>query len=380
MIFELTEDQRLIVDNFVRFRDKEIAPLVQKYREQIWPREVWRATFKRLIDMGLGNSKLPVELGGNGLDAVTTGLLYERLAYVSADLAAAIALVDGVCSLLHESGVAALADRFIPGLLSGQVIPSVAITEPGAGSDVGLLRARATLSGDEYVIDGEKTWISNATLSDICLPLVKLESGEIAMFVVERTHGYQTKEIHKLGLNSWPTGQVIFDQVRVPATNMIGKPGVAFTNMLRNFQKMRPNVALYSIGIAQAAFDAAVRYARERVQWGKPIAGHQLIQAMIAEMATELDASKLLAYRALAMVDRGVRCDAETSMAKWYATEAAVRITSKAIQIHGAYGLSTEYPVEKLFRDARMLTIPEGTSEIQQLIIGRAILGVSAIQ
>lgn len=379
MMFELSDDQRAIVDSFVKFRDKEVRPPVEKHRERIWPRDEWGSMFGRLMEFGLGRSKIPLAAGGSGLDAVTSGLLYEKLSYVSVDLAAAIALVDVVLGMLHTSRNDYLIERFSPGLLSGATIPSIAITEPGTGSDVGSLRTKAVREGDGYRISGEKTWISNATLSDICLPLVRLESGEFAMFLVERERGYQTREITKLGLNSWPTGQVIFDEVRVPASHMIGQPGSTLQSILRDFQQMRPNVALFAVGIAQAALDAAVAYARERVQWGKPIAGHQMVQSLIAEMATDLDASRLLAYRALSLVDRNQRSDAEGSMAKWFATEAAVRIASKAIQIHGAYGLSTEYPVEKLFRDARMLTIPEGTSEIQQLIIGRAILGVSAI-
>lgn len=378
MDFEPNEEQRLIIDNFRRFRDTEVRPQVEKNRDRLWPKADWQEMFGKLIGFGLGSSMIPQEVGGSGLDLVTLGLLYEELAYLSPELAGGVALTDFALRMLHTAANPEIKEKYFSGLLAGKLIVGMAVTEPDTGSNVAGLRTRAVRDGDHYIIDGEKTWVSNASMSDLILPLVRLENGELALFVVEREHGYTTREIDKMGLKSWPTGQVFFDNVRVPAVNMIGEPGAGLRMTLRGFELARVMVAVYAIGVARAALDAAVAYAKTRVQWGKPIGGHQLIQGMIAEMATELDCARLLALRALSLIQKGIRCDTQSSMAKWYATEAAVHITSNAIQIHGAYGLSTEYPVERLFRDARMLTIPDGTAQIQKLIIGRNLLGIAA--
>lgn len=236
--------------------------------------------------------------------------------------------------------------------------------------------------GDHYIVTGEKTWISNGHYSDFCMVIVRTSqegSGAISMILVDRAeHGYESRNIDKLGLNSTSTAQLFFDGARVPAANMMIAPGTGLKNTMVLFEKARPMVGLTSVGIAQAALDKAVAYSKERRQHGKPIGGHQLIQGMLAEAATELDAARLLVYRAFNLIDHGVRSEVQSAMAKWYATEMAVNVTSKAVQIHGGNGITKDFGVELLFRNARMMPIPDGTTEIQKLIIGRALTGINA--
>jgi alkylation response protein AidB-like acyl-CoA dehydrogenase len=198
------------------------------------------------------------------------------------------------------------------------------------------------------------------------------------LIVEKEVSPYEARDLPKLGLRSFPTAELVFQDCRVPKENLLVAPGQGLKETLRSFESARAGMAIGSVGMAQAAIDASVRYAKERIQFGKPIGSFQLIQEMIADMVAETEAARLLAYRAHSLLDKKVRCDRETSMAKFYATEAAVRVTSMAIQIHGAYGLSEEYPVERYFRDARSFTIPDGTTQIQKMIVARRVLGLSA--
>jgi alkylation response protein AidB-like acyl-CoA dehydrogenase len=231
-------------------------------------------------------------------------------------------------------------------------------------------------------LSGRKIWISNGCHADLALVVARTGDGgdaPLSRFLVDREPaGFQSREIETIGLRGFSTAELVFDDTLVPKANLIGRAGDGLADSLIDFGATRCYAAIGAVGVARAALEAAVAYARQRVQWGQPIAGHQLIQAHIAQMATQLDCARLLTLRAADLIDRGMRCDAETSMAKYFATEAAVRITSAAIQVHGAIGLSAELPVERYFRDARMMTIPDGTSEIQKLIIARDILGVAA--
>jgi alkylation response protein AidB-like acyl-CoA dehydrogenase len=241
------------------------------------------------------------------------------------------------------------------------------------------------LEAGTYRMNGQKIWISNGSISDLAIILARTEKEagkkSVSRLIVERSVSpYSTRDIKKLGLNSWPTSELFLDDISVPQENLLGELGEGLKSTLKVFERARCFVALFSTGISQASVDATIRYVKEREQWGKPIGQHQLIQDKLAEMLTELDAARLLAYRGLYLIGKGVRCDTQTSMAKYYATEAGVKITSHAIQIHGGYGLSKEFPVERYFRDARMLTIPDGTSEIQKLIIARNTIGIPAFK
>lgn len=382
MNFDFTEEQHLAVESFRRFLDAEIRPSSALYRDTMIPKPVVHDLLVKMIPYGVGAGWLPEEDGGMGLDLITSGLLYEELSRVSPGLAGTAYINEATAISIAWVASPALKAKYVPDLLAGKSIGCEAITEPSVGSNPRDVKTRAVKDGDFYRITGEKTWISNGHVSDIAIVVCRTEDhgpGVLSLFLVDRReHGYESRDLPKLGLNAWSTGQLYFDDVKVPAANMIGLPGVGLKQTIRMFERVRCFVAIQAIGIAQAALDEAVKYAKERVQWGKPIGGHQLIQAMIAEMATELDAARMLTLRGLHLLQKGVRCDTQTSMAKFYATETALRVASKAVQIHGAYGISKEYPVEQMFRDARMMTIPDGTSEIQKLIIARNLLGIAA--
>ncbi len=269
--------------------------------------------------------------------------------------------------------------------LSAERIGCAAVTEPNVGSDPTALEARAVLNGDHYVLNGSKCWISNGEISDYAVVLCRVEMGDgrggIAALIVERERSpYEARDLPKLGLKGWCTSELVFDDCRVPRENCLTDrgPGASLQLFTKNLQRSRCRLALMALGIAQAAFEAAVDYARQRRQFGRPIGEFQLVQDMVADMATEIDAARLLTYRAVKLLNQQTLCDREVAMAKSYSTEMAVRVTSRAVQIHGAYGLSPEFLVERYFRDSRVLTIPEGTTELQKLIIGRSVLGLSA--
>jgi alkylation response protein AidB-like acyl-CoA dehydrogenase len=274
---------------------------------------------------------------------------------------------------------------FIPPILSAEKIGCSAITEPNVGSNPAFVQTRAVLESGHYVLNGTKTWITNGAFADIAFTLATTDPTKgkkgLCRFIVDKeVSPFKAKAIETLE-DDWQVpsvAELVFEDCRVPQENVLGVSGEGLKDTLVAFQAARCFVAIGSIGLAQRAIDATVRYAKERVQFGKVIGKFQLIQAMVADMIAETDAARLLAYRALSKVQRGVRCARETSIAKFYATEAAVRVTSMAIQVHGAYGLSKEYPVEALFRRARMMTIPDGTTQIQKLIVAREILGMQA--
>jgi acyl-CoA dehydrogenase len=383
MNFEPSEEQATALEAWRGFIDRDMKPITDIYREQPIPRDVAGTLLKMSIPFGVGAGWFPEEIGGTGLDQVTSGLLYEELSVVSPDYAGLAFINEGAALVIEKLGTPELKQRYVAPMLKGDLVGCSAITEPGTGSNVNGLKFRAIRDGDGYRLSGEKTWISNGDIADIAMVVARSTEANgdegISMFLVDRAeHGFESRNLEKLGLNGWPTSQIFFDDVYVPASHMLGKPGGGLRETLKLFERARCYVGLISVGIARAAMNAAVAYATERDQWGKKIAGHQMIQDMIANMATELECARLLCYQGLSLVDKGVRCDTQTSMAKFYATEAAVRIASNAVQIHGAMGLSRELAVEGHFRNARMMTIPDGTSQIQKLIIARNILGVSA--
>ncbi|MBI3993688.1 MAG: acyl-CoA/acyl-ACP dehydrogenase [Candidatus Lambdaproteobacteria bacterium] len=378
MDFDLSEEQRLAVDAARRFLEQDIRPYAEQYRDTVVPKPVMHELLRKIVPFGYIVGSIPERDGGMGLPVLTSGLLYEQLFRVFPGLAGTAFINEGFLLTLYHDGTPEQRARYLPGLMSGDLIGCSAITEPNVGSNVRNVSTKATPAGDGYVINGQKNWISNGGISDACIVVVRHEDAAKGLnrFVVDREpHGYTTRELHKLGLNAWSTAEVFFDNARVPASAQVGAWGTGLKRTLQLFEWARCFVAITSVGIAQSALDHSLAYAQEREQWGKRIGQHQLIQDMIADMATELDCARLLTYRAMSLVDKGARCDTQTSMAKYYATEAAVRITSRAIQIHGAYGLSQEYPLEGLFRDARMMTIPDGTSQIQKLVIARNLLG-----
>jgi alkylation response protein AidB-like acyl-CoA dehydrogenase len=384
MDFEFTDEQKALRDTVRRFLAEKIEPMADEYdRKGPLCKEDALMFLKMLKPFGYVGTLIPQEFGGDGLDHVTWGVLHEELRRTFAGLGGMVGITAATSGGLVESTNTALRDRILPGLLAGEKIICTAITEPNHGSDAALIDTKAVLEGDYYRINGTKMWISNGHVADyiICVAQTDPSKGAngICQILVERDKSpFISKEIHKLGVRAFPTAEVVFEDCLVPKENLLFPVGSGYRRTLVGLNSARANAAIAAVGIAQAALDAAVKYAKERMQFKRLIGSFQLIQAMIAEMATEIDAARLLTYRGFALIDKGVKCRKEVSMAKAYATEMAVRVTSKAIQIHGAYGLADEYKVERFFRDARCYTIPDGTTQIQNLIIGREILGIPA--
>lgn len=379
MDFDLSEEQRIALDGWRRFLERDVRPKIESLGEDLIPKPLAQELLGMTTQYGVGCGWVGEQDGGLGLDFVTSGLLYEELARVSPDLAGLAFVTEGAALKLQHSGTPELKARYMPGLLSGELIGCSAISEPGTGSDVRSMRTRAVRDGDDYILNGEKMWISNAAIADIVIAVARTGENEFTMFLVDREeHGFEVREIKKLGLNGWSLGQIIFADARVPAANLLGNVGAGLRESMRGFERSRCFISLLALGLCQAALDASIAYAKDRAQFGKPIAAHQMVQDLIAEMAMLLDASRLLVYRGLSLLDKGGHHNREAAIAKAFTTEAAVRITSHAIQVHGAFGISREFPVERYFRAARMLTIPDGTTQINRLVIGRDLLGVSA--
>ena len=336
----------------------------------------------QLAEFGLVSGMVSQAHGGLEVDWLTSTMLFEEVAAASADLSVPVLINSFGAQILDRIAPAHLRDRYLPGLVSGNSFCSIGISEPDVGSNVLEIKTRAKRDGDFYVVTGEKTWISNGIYSDFLICTCRTGDDPrrgLTHFLLDRKeHPYEVKNIKKIALNSQSTSQIFLDNVRVPAANMIGNEGEALKNTLSLFERSRVFVAGQGVGLARRALEEATRYAKERRQHGKAIAGHQLIAAMLAEMATGVDAARLLVYRAASMIEAGVPAEMEAAMAKYFATETAVKVARQAVQIHGAAGVSTEFLVEKLAREAIIMSIPEGTTQIQQLIIGRALTGVNA--
>ena len=384
MDFEFTDEQRALRDTVRRFLNEKVDPIADEYdRKGPMSKEDALRFLKELKPFGYIGTLVPEKDGGPGLDHVTWGVLHEELRRVYASLGGIVGITSAGASSIAECSNEELKVRILPGLLSGEKIICTAITEPDHGSDASGITTRAIRQGDRYRINGTKMWISNGTIADYVIVVAQTDPAKgpngICQILVEKDKSpFLAREIKKVGVRSFPTAELVFEDCEVPVNNLLYSAEEGYRRTLKGLNHARANAAIASVGIAQAAVDASVRYARERRQFGKPIASFQLIQGMIADMVIEVDAARLLAYRAFFLLDKGVKCRKEVSMAKAFATEMGVRVTSKAIQIHGAYGLSEEYRLERYFRDARCYTIPDGTTEIQKLIIGREVLGVGA--
>jgi len=383
--FDFTEEQKMLKTNVKDFLANEIAPVVdERDRQGPFTKEEVTGYIKKLMPFGYYTGNLPEEYGGMGLNATTSAILNEELTYTWASLAATI-FIASLAPMLLSIASEEVRDKFLPRIASGELIGCAGITEPNAGSNAAAMETTAVLDGDEYVINGTKTWISNATIADVCSVLAVTDKSKgplgISMILVEKeVSPWESRELHKIGWRAFPTGELYFTDCRVPMGNVLGDPMLGYKRTMQTFELARSGMAVMAAGISQAAIDASIKYAQERKQFGRPIGSFQMIQDMIADMIAETDASRLLAYRAFYLIDKGVRARLESSLAKAYACEAAVRVTSKAIQIHGAMGYSDEYPVERYFRDARMLTIPDGTTQIQKLVVGREALGIRAFE
>jgi alkylation response protein AidB-like acyl-CoA dehydrogenase len=373
----LAPDDRLA--SLRRGLEEDIKPLGDRYTDDQLPLDLLPGLVETLRGHGY-----PI---GDSSDEVASALASEELARVFPSLEGCLMISQACAHYITETGPPELRERAVPGLLAGEKVGCVASTEPNHGSNNAAMETRAVLQGDEYVINGCKRWISNADISDYAVVLCRVDRAnrqqEIRPVIVERERSpYQTRDLPKLGLKAFVTSEMVFENCRVPRENCIGPAGSPKNLQLifKQLQWSRCRMAIISVGIARAALEASVAYARQRRQFGRPIGEFQLIQDKIYTMAAEIDASRLLIHRALTSIQENRRSDREASMAKAYATEMAVRATSDAIQIHGANGLSPDYPLERHFRDARALTIAEGTTEIHKLVVARSILGLSAFR
>lgn len=380
MDFHVSEEQEIALDSFRRFLEDVIRPAVGAHDDTFIPKDQMQGLLKQLLQFGLGNGLATVEDGGMGLDPITFGLLFEELARVSPDVAIVI-LIQEESALLLAAASDEAKSRYLTPLLEGNKFGSIGISEPAVGSNIADIRCRAKADGDDLLISGEKQWISGGHYSDFNICVAR-ESDDgaagIGLYLVDREQGYQSQNIPKLALNRQSTAQLFFDNVRIPRSQMLFPPGQGLKRLMQLLEGSRPLVGLMAVGVAQAALDYSIGYAKEREQHGKPIGAHQLIQARIAEMAVKVEASRLMLYKALDQVRRGERSDFQSGMAKYFATEAACEVTRHAMAIHGGNGVTREFPVEELYRMAPILTVTEGTPEMQKLIIGRSLLGMPA--
>jgi acyl-CoA dehydrogenase len=385
MNFDFTDEQKMLQDTVRRYINEKIMPIADEYdRKGPMSKSDAQRFLKDLKEFGYVGTLVSEEDGGPGLTHMEWPILFEELRRGYASLGGVVGITSASSGRIANCGNLELKERILPGLLNGDTIICSAITEPNVGSDTAAIETKAVPDGDHYVINGTKMWISNGTIADYAIVTLKVidpptGKSHPAQILVEKSKSHFTsREIHKLGVRSFPTAELIFEDCRVPKDNLLRPKENSQGEPLDSLNFARANASISAVGIAQAALDAAIRYAKERTQFGKPIGQFQLIQAMIADMMADIDAGRFLAYRAFFLLGKGVRCYKECSLSKAFCTEMAVRATSKAIQVHGAYGLSEEYPVERYFRDARCYTIPDGTTQIQQLIVGREVLGMRA--
>ncbi|MDX6461593.1 MAG: hypothetical protein QOH35_4450 [Acidobacteriaceae bacterium] len=376
--FALTDEQEQLRKEIRDFASREIAPNVMRWDEASeFPHEV----VKKLGEMGLMGVIFPVELGGAGLGYVDYALAVEELSAVDGSIGIIVASHNSLCANhIFVAGNEAQKSKYIPLLASGKWLGAWGLTEPGSGSDAGSARTSAVRKGDRWVLNGNKTFITNGHYADISVIIAVTDKGQgtrgLSAFVVEKgTPGFRPgKKENKLGLRASDTSELIFEDCEIPAENLLGKEGEGFIDSMRILDGGRISIAALSLGIGRGAYDAARSYVKQRHQFGKAISEFQGIQWKLADMATQLDAARLLTQRAAVMKDAGQKTTLESSMAKLMASEVAVRVCDEAVQLHGGYGFIKDYPVEKFYRDVKLCTIGEGTSEIQRLIIAREIL------
>ncbi len=385
MNFELNEEQRLWRKTIHEFCANEVKPLAAEMDEAARLEPELIPKMARLGLLGLNAAEAD---GGAGIDAISAAIAIEELGWACGGTALSIAAHNGLCcSPIALFGDAEQRQRWLPMLSSGEAgLGALALTEPGAGSDLsGGVRTQATLDGDSWVIQGSKAWITNASIAPLIVTLCRTDpdpqAGSKALSLIVVPTDTPGLHIHppekKLGVRASPTHALSYDEVRVPADHLLGKAGQGLYQTLEVLDGGRIGIGALAVGLAQGALEEAVRYAGERRTFGEPIAERQAIQFMIADAATELEAARLLVYRAAWLKQRKQPHTRAAAMAKLFATEMAERVCRDAIQIHGGYGYSREYPVERIYRDARLMTIGEGTSEVQRMVIARRELGLA---
>ncbi len=378
MEFDHTAEQQQLRRMVRAFAEAEIAPHVREWDEaQKFPTDVVR----KLGELGLMGTIFPEELGGAGMGYIEYSIVIEELSRVDGSVGIIVAAHTSLCTNhIYKMGTPEQQRAYVPKLASGEWIGCWSLTEPEAGSDAAGTRTTARQDGDCWILDGSKTFTTNAHQANVCVAMASTERamghhGISAFIIPAGTPGFRPgRKEDKLGLRASDTGEVIFTDCRLPASQLLGKRGEGFIDSLKILDGGRVSIAAMAVGMAQGAYEAALRYSKQRKQFGRPISEFQAIQNKLADMATEIEAARLMTYRAGWMVDQGLRNTKEASMAKLFASEIAVRVCNEAVQIHGGYGFIKDYPVEKFYRDVKLCTIGEGTSEIQRLVIARQLL------
>jgi alkylation response protein AidB-like acyl-CoA dehydrogenase len=378
MDFQLSENHQMLRRMVREFVQAEVVPKAAGWdREERFPKEI----IPKLGELGLLGIVISDEYDGAGMDYLSYAIAVEEIAAGDGSLALTVASHNGLCTgHINLAGNAEQKRKYLPQLATGKKLGAWGLTEPGSGSDAAGLRTRAVRDGDDWVINGSKTFITQAGVGEVAVVLASTEPERkqkgITAFILEKgMPGFSTgRHIEKLGMRSSDTAELVFENVRVPDSQRLGEYNCGFLDTLQILDRGRISIGALALGLGRAAHEAAVRYSKERKQFGSSIADFQAIQWMIADSATELEAARLLVWRAATVQDKGQNSTTESAMAKLFASEAAMRACDRAIQIHGGYGYTREYPVERMWRDAKLCQIGEGTSEIQRLVISRRIL------
>ncbi|MFO1316002.1 MAG: acyl-CoA dehydrogenase family protein [Burkholderiales bacterium] len=375
----LNEEQQLVRDTMRAFAREQLAPNAARWdRESHFPREQLRA----LGELGAMGMVVPEQWGGAGMDYVSLAVTMEEIAAGDGATSTILSVQNSVvCGPINAFGTDAQKERFLTPLARGERLGCFCLTEPHVGSDAGAIATRAERKGDRYVLNGVKQFITSGKNADVAVVFAVTDKAAgkkgISGFIVDtKSPGYVVARVEeKLGQHASDTAQIVFENCEVPAANLLGPEGAGYRIALSNLEGGRIGIAAQAVGMAQAALDAALAYARERVSFGKPIVEHQAVNFRLADMAVQIEAARQLVWHAAALRDAGRPCLKEASMAKLFATEMAERVCSDAIQVHGGYGYVADFPVERIYRDVRVCQIYEGTSDIQRLVIGRALAG-----
>jgi butyryl-CoA dehydrogenase len=382
MDLELTDEQRAVREMARKFADEYIVPVARDNDvHERFPGDI----IAKMGELGLLGGPVPVEYGGAGLDYISQALVTEEIGKACSSVRTTISVQISLVELsLARWGTEEQKRRYLPSLGSGKLIGCFGLTEPNAGSDPSAMETTAVADGDHWVLNGRKIWISNGGVAGLAMVFAQTDKSRghrgIGAFLVERgTPGFSSRDMHgKLGLRASNTAELLLDDCRIPKDHVLGHVGDGFKVAMSALDNGRYSVAAGCVGICQGCVDASVRYAKERRQFDRPIGSFQLVQDLIARMIVDTEAARLLVFRAGHLKNQGVRCTREVSIAKYFASEAAVRCALDAIQVHGSYGYSNEYPVERYLRDAKVATIYEGTSQIQKLLIASHDLGIRA--
>ena len=380
MDFDFTDEQRMFRDTLREFVEKEIVPVASEWeREDRYPTEI----VETMKELGLFGITIPEEYGGLGIDMVSFTLVFEEIAKGWMGVAGILGSHSLASWMIARHGTQEQKDTYLPDLATGKRRSAIGLTEPDAGTDLQGIKTTARRDGDHYVINGTKTWITNARYADPLPVLVKTDAsaepahkGMSVILVEAGTPGFSVlKDIPKLGYKGTESCEILFEDCRVPVANLLGGvEGRGMQQVLSGLETGRLNVGARALGIAQAAYDAALVYSRERTAFGQPISDFQAIQIKLAEMATKIQAARLLLYWAASEADKGKRVDMQSGMAKLFASEVCVEVALEAMRIHGGYGYSKEFVVERLYRDAPLMTIGEGTSDVMRMVIARSLV------